>query len=161
MPQGSCSARALGDPITLGRVLHDVTAVSDPTTDPRGWLARAQEVVRWAQQGGDFELEFRGLAACATGHLQLGDRAATEAIFERCRQFVRERPLVYARGVTRCIEAMFALLDGRFEAARAAIGEVSAEAARGGAGLRALTVAQRFALALEEGRDRKSTRLNS
>ena len=149
--EGELAARALGDPLTLGCVLNDVSAVSDPTTDPRGWLARAQEVVRWAQQGGDFELEFRGLAACATAHLQLGERAATEATLERCRQLVRARSHAYARGVTRCIEAMFALLDGRFEEARTAMDEVSAEASRGSAGLRALTVAQRFWLAIQEG----------
>ena len=128
--EGEARARALGDPFTLARVLFDVNAASFPPLDPRGRLARAEEVVRLAQRSGDLELRFRGLCSCVFAHLQLGERTAAEQILESCQRFTLEHDLDYARVLTHTIEASFATLDGRFADARAATDAAAAKCRR-------------------------------
>jgi hypothetical protein len=147
------TALAFGDPFTIGRVLGDRSSSGFSARDPSGWIAVADEIIRHARAAGDLETEFRGLEARATGYLQLGDRGALEDAVQRCRRFAGDHPFRFARTVTGGMDAMLALLDGRFADACAAIDQ--AERDSGGAaslGLAAQISTQRFWLALEEGR---------
>ncbi|HXZ85106.1 MAG TPA: AAA family ATPase, partial [Myxococcota bacterium] len=150
LEQGLALARRVGDPFTLGRVLVDQTALRYAADDPRGWLSLAEEIVRQARAGRDPEMEFRGLVACVGGHLQLGDRSAAEQALRDCQRSASEHPAIYAVSVTRGVEATFALIDGRLGDARAAI--EASESSSSGRGLAAQLVAQRFTLAMHEGR---------
>ena len=147
------TALAFGDPFTIGRVLGDRSSSGFSARDPSGWIGVADEIIRHARAAGDLETEFRGLEARATGHLQLGDRGSLDDAVQRCRRFAGDHPFRFARVVAGGMDAMLALLDGRFADARAALDQ--AERDSGGAaslGLAAQISTQRFWLALEEGR---------
>ncbi|HXX47234.1 MAG TPA: hypothetical protein VEN47_03335, partial [Myxococcota bacterium] len=149
LEQGLTLARSLRDPFTLGRVLVDQTAQHDGPGDPRGWLSLTEEIVRSARAGRDPEMEFRGLVACFSGHLQLGDRAAAEQALRDCQRSALEVPAIYAVSVTRALEGTSAMLDGRLGDARAAI--EASESFSSGRGLAAQLAGQRFVLALHDG----------
>jgi DNA-binding winged helix-turn-helix (wHTH) protein len=152
LQESEATARALEDPQTLARVLFDVNASSFAADEPRGWLARAEELERCARASGDLELSFRALCGCVAAHMQLGERAGAKAALAASQRFASEYPTWYTHGVTRGIEAMLALIDGRFGDARAAIADSEQDARVGGSGaLLAQTIAQRFWLAREEG----------
>ena len=123
-----------------------------PTSRARRSSSR-KKTARCAREGGELGIELRALCASVSGHLQLGDRAATEAAYGEFRSHAEQGGIGYATASLRGIEAMFHLLDGRFAEARTAIDE-SERAARaiGSGGLVAQTTGQRFWLAVEEGR---------
>lgn len=148
--EGEERARALGDPFTLARVLFDVNAASFPPLDPRGRLARSEEVVRLAQRSGDLELRFRGLCSCVFAHTQLGERTAAQQVLESCQRLTLEHDLDYARVLTHTIEASFATLDGRFADARAATDAAEAST-RESTGTMLTLAGQRLVLALHLG----------
>jgi tetratricopeptide (TPR) repeat protein len=144
-------ARRLGDPLTLSRVLFDVNAASFSARDTRAWLARAEEARRCAARSHDLELELRCLPGMVGAHLQLGERAAAESVFDACRSFVREHPSAYGAAVTHSIETSFALLDGRWQDAQARIEQTEAFARSAqSSGFLAVAAGQRFWLAFEQ-----------
>ncbi len=152
MRDGLARARQLGDPLTLGRVLCDVSIARFDSADVRGDLAAAQEIASCGRQAGDVEIEFRGLAAVATACLECGDRDGLDGAFEACERFTEQFPMPYARSVTQGMAAMHALLDGHLDAAAAAIA-ASERSIRGTGSLGLLMIVglQRYALAREQG----------
>jgi DNA-binding winged helix-turn-helix (wHTH) protein/tetratricopeptide (TPR) repeat protein len=150
--RGLAGARRVGDALTLGRVLCDVAIARFGGADLRGELATAHEIVSCGQQAGDIEIEFRGLTALATALLESGDRAGVDSALVACEHFVARFPSVYARAVTRGIAAMVALLDGRSDAAEAAIADSERDIrSTGSLGLLLVAGLQRYSLARQRG----------
>jgi tetratricopeptide (TPR) repeat protein len=151
LADAEAQARALGEPLTLARVLHDVNLSTFSARDTRVWLARAEETARLARRSGESELEMRAIAGRASAHLELGERAGVLAALADAREFVRHRPFAYPRALTRGMETMLALLEGRFGEAKASIDLYDAEVrGMGSLGLLAQSVGQRFWLAVEQ-----------
>ncbi len=121
--ESESQARAFGDPLTLSRVLYDVNSATLSARDSRAWLARAEEVVRCARASGDLELELRAIVGRATAHLELGERGGLLAAVADARELSTNHPFPYSRAVTRGLETMLALLDGRHADARKSIEE--------------------------------------
>jgi tetratricopeptide (TPR) repeat protein len=151
--EGLALAREAGDPATLGPVLLDVSATEFSARNPRAWLAIAEEIERTGRASGDREIEFRGLHSRATGWLELGERDRVEGIHQACRSLVRTHLTMYAAAVTRGIEVMLALLDGRWSDARSELRKAERDLlGMSSGGLALLVGVQRTLLALEEGR---------
>jgi DNA-binding winged helix-turn-helix (wHTH) protein len=147
---GVAKARATRDALTLGRVLTDHSIASFSAADPRAALRRAQEIASCGRRAGDSEIEFRGYAEIAALRLESGDRAGVDDAFEACQAFVKRVPLPYALGVTHGIDAMRALLDGRFDDAAAAMAAAERYALETNSlGLGVIGALQRFLLARE------------
>src|SRR5262249_53856402 len=101
---------------------------------------------------GDLESAFRGLASRAAGLLELGDRDGVESVERACRRFLRDHPFPYAGVVTRSMEIMLALLDGRWADARTAIEAAERDLrASASAGFALLVAVQRMFLAIDQG----------
>jgi hypothetical protein len=150
--EGLEGARRVGDALTLGRVLCDVGIARFGAADPHAELAAAQEIASCGRHAGDIEIEFRGLAGVATAFLERGDRPNLDGAFLGCERFVARFPAPYARAVTHGIAAMLALLDGRFDAAEAAIADSERYIrGTGSAGLLMIVGLQRYSLARERG----------
>jgi hypothetical protein len=148
LDEGLAIARDLGDAFTLGRVLLDRTSMEFSAADTRAWLASAEEIERCGRVGRDRELEFRGLVGQVAGHLELNVRERAATALSACQRHSSEHPTQYAQCVTHGIEATFALIDGRFDDAAAAI--AASESHVGGSrGLALQVLGQRFALARE------------
>ena len=146
-------ARRLGDPLTLSRVLYDVNFATFAPREPRAWLARVEETRRFASRCQDLELELRCLPAVFGAHLQLGERAGAEATLEACRSFVQDHPSSYGDAVLSSLEALIAMLDGRWPDALARIERIDAYARSSGSlGFLAITAGQRFWIAFEQDR---------
>jgi DNA-binding winged helix-turn-helix (wHTH) protein/tetratricopeptide (TPR) repeat protein len=152
LAEGLSIARQLGDAFTLGRVLTDQSLVTFSADEPRAWLSLSEEIARRGREGRDLEIEFRGLYGTVMGHMQLGERTAAEEAFSDCQRFALEHASHFTNAITRGMEAMFSLLDGRFAEARAAIDAEEKEArAASSRGLTAVVMGQRFWLSVEEG----------
>jgi tetratricopeptide (TPR) repeat protein len=146
------TARELGDDYTLGRVLLNIANVRFSAPDVSTWTALARESARHARAAGDFDTEFRAKQFGVAASLQLGDREQCDAELAACQRIAREHPTRYTRIATRTMEAMFALLDGRLDEARAAVDEADgSESAKEGLGVAARLAAVRFWLGLEAG----------
>jgi len=150
--QGVAIARELGDPAALAPALLDLSLSEFSARDTRAWLAVVEEVDRHGRASGDLEIAFRGLSARAAGYLEMGDREGVESVERACRRFLRDHPSTYAAVVTRSIDVMLALLDGRWPEAQAGI-EVAERDLRATAsvGFSLLVAVQRILLAMEQG----------
>jgi DNA-binding winged helix-turn-helix (wHTH) protein len=149
---GVAIARELGDPAALAPVLLDQSLAELSARDTRGWLDLVEEVERHGRACGDLESAFRGLAARAAGLLELGDRDGVESVERACRRFLRDHPNPYAGVVTRSMEVMLALLDGRWADAHAGIEAAERDLrASASAGFALLVAVQRMFLAIDRG----------
>jgi tetratricopeptide (TPR) repeat protein len=144
-------ARRTCDALGVAQVLADQSITRFSAADPHAALVLAREVEHCGRHAEDAEIEFRGLAEIATLQAELGDRAGVDEAVAACAAFAVRVPIPFARGVTHGMTAMVALLDGRLDAAREAMGAADRYGrATGGLGFGVVAVLQRFLLAREQ-----------
>jgi predicted ATPase/DNA-binding CsgD family transcriptional regulator len=110
-------ARRLGDPATLAAVLYDchlaIWAAERPALASER-LAMATEVVRLAEQTGDWAMALRGRGLRRTDLLEVGDLAGFDADLAAAERIVEQRRQFHHRWQLPLAHATRALLAGRF-----------------------------------------------
>jgi DNA-binding SARP family transcriptional activator len=119
------SARRLGDPATLAYALEGRYAVLMDATprNPEERLAVGAEMAELGERSGVTERAWSGHLAQLVVRVERGDRTAADAELERITELAEALRQPAQLQMTLETRALFALLDGRFEAAEALIDE--------------------------------------
>ncbi len=128
MAEAERDARDSGEPWVLAHTLEDSARVGLSADDPEAWIELNLEVCSAAREAGELEVEFHGAHGVASGHLEIGDIDAVRRDADILDEISHRLRTPMARGVTRGVRTMLALLAGRFDTARVGI-EVSLEEA--------------------------------